>query len=173
MKGLRVLVLGLVVALACIPASRAAAAQPCPAGCGVQKNTCLKTGRIAKLACKKDCHTNAGPTALGACMRACVTTSRSAKTSCQGDHVTCLGTCTHPSPPSSCLGSCGQALGSCAHGVAAQNQICVTGCRTASDHKGCIQGCVVTAKQGAAACAAAFQSCRVNCPGSPGQAFIE
>ena len=157
----------------------ARAALPCPAGCGGQKKACVQTARVAKLTCKQDCQTNSVPTAFGACMTACSGTLRSAKTSCQADLVSCLGTCNPPSPPgpppppSSCLGTCGQDLGACAQGVVAQAKSCLTGCRTASDHLGCLKGCVAAAKQGGATCASDFQTCRDTCPSSPSGAFIE
>ena len=178
MKGLRVIALGLLVALGGIPTARAAAAQPCPAGCGLQKSACLHTGRLSMLACKQDCRANAEPTALGTCVRACMTTSRSDKTGCQSDHVTCLGSCQPPSPPpgpppSGCLGSCGQELAACAKGVVAQAKTCVAGCRTASVPLGCFKGCIATAKQGGAACGAGFQTCEENCASSPSGAFVE
>jgi hypothetical protein len=174
MKGLQVISLGLLVTLGAIPTSRATAAQPCPAGCGLQKRACLQTDRLAKLACKQDCRANAEPTALGTCMRACSTASRSNKTGCQSDHTTCLDGCTPPhGPPSSCLGSCGQALAACTQGVVAAARSCVAGCRTASDHLGCLKGCVAAAKQGGAACASDFQTCREDCASSPSGAFFE
>ena len=177
MKGLQVISLGLLVALGVVPTSRATAAQPCSAGCGLQKRACLQTDRLAKLACKQDCRANAEPTALGTCMRACSTTSRSNKTGCQSDHVTCLGSCTPPSPPhgppSSCLGSCGQALAACAQGVVTDAKSCVADCRTASDHLGCVQGCIAAAKQSGAACASDFETCREDCASSPSGAFFE
>ena len=177
MKGLSVIALGLLVALGGIPPSRAAAAQPCSAGCGLQKSACLHTGRLAMLACKQDCRANAEPTALGTCVRACMTTSRSNKTGCQSDHVTCLGSCQPPSPspgpPRGCLGSCGQDLAACAKRVVAQAKTCVAGCRSAPDHLACLQGCGAVAKQGSTTCASDFQACQASCPSSPSGAFVE
>ena len=170
MKGLQVISLGLLVTLGAMPTSRATAAQPCSAGCGLQKRACLQTDRLAKLACKQDCRANAEPTALGTCMRGCSTASRSNKTGCQSDHTTCLDGCT---PPSSCLGSCGQASAACTQGVVAEARSCVAGCRTASDHLGCLKGCGAAAKQGGAACASDFQTCREDCASSPSGAFFE
>jgi hypothetical protein len=178
MNGLRVIALGLLVALGGLPTVRAGAAQPCTAGCGLQKMACRQTGRLTMLACKQDCRANAEPTAQGTCVRACMTTFRSDKTGCQSDHVTCLGSCQPPSPPhgppsSGCLGTCGQDLGACAKGVAAQTKTCVTGCRSASDHPACLQACGSAAKQGAATCASDFQTCQANCASSPSGAFVE
>lgn len=178
LNGLRVIALGLLVIPGILPTSRAAATQACPAGCGLQKKACLQTDRLDKLVCKQDCRANAQPTALGICMRACVTTSRSTKTSCQSDHVTCLGSCKPQSPrpgppPNSCLGTCGQDLAACAQGVVTQARTCVVGCRSASDHLACLQGCAAAAKEGAATCASDFQACQTSCSGSPSGAFVE
>ena len=112
-----VLSLGVIVAL-----QGSAAALPCSAGCGQEKNACVQTARVARSACKQDCRANAEPTALGACMIGCSATYRSAKTDCQADHVSCQGACkppAHPgppSPPSNCLGTCGQDLATCTKG---------------------------------------------------------
>jgi len=154
----------------------ASAAQPCPAGCGAQKKACVQTARVAKSTCKQDCRANADPTALGTCMQGCSGTFRSAKTSCQADLVSCLGTCNPPSPPgppNSCLGTCGTDLATCAQGVTTQLKTCVTGCRSASDHLACLQGCGAAAKQGAATCASDFQACQAGCSSSPSGAFVD
>jgi len=158
--GLGVLLLPIAVANASM--------EPCPAGCGMQTVTCLKTARMAKLNCKADCRANEASTDLGSCIRACVDTFRSARTSYANDRASCAQSCTPPSSaddPStaSCLGACGEDLGTCARNVAATAKTCATGCRTASDRRACLAGCLSAAQTGAAICASDLQACTANC----------
>jgi hypothetical protein len=166
MKSLRVV--GLLVAAGLITLAGAArAAQTCRAGCGMQKKACLQTARVAKLACKLDCRASAGPANLGTCLRGCTEQFGTAKTTCAGDHAACLGSCPPNPPPGSCTGAfldgCSQNLAACARGVVAQAKTCVQGCQTASDRLACLQGCAATAQQGAATCAANFETCVAAC----------
>ena len=64
-----VLSLGAIVTL-----QSSAGAQPCPAGCGVQKRSCVQTQRAGRLVCKRDCRANTEPTVLGACVSGCSST---------------------------------------------------------------------------------------------------
>ena len=152
-----------------------AAAQTCPAGCGLQKRACLKTARTIKLACKLECRSSADPNAdLGTCMRSCVGTFREAKDVCRSDHRTCIGTCVPSGPPApdGCRGGCGMDLATCARGVVEDGRVCLAGCRTAPDRRACVAGCAALAEEGATTCAANFQSCITGCGASPSGAFL-
>jgi hypothetical protein len=169
MKSLRVV--GLLVAAGLFAfVGTARAAQPCPAGCGMQKKACLQTARVAKLACRLDCRATAAPANLGACVRGCADQFRAAKNTCAADHTDCLGSCPPP-PPGSCTGafldSCGQDLATCARSVVATAKTCVQGCGTAPDRLACLRGCAAAAQHDANTCAANFAACvgTCACPG--------
>ncbi len=168
MKSLRVV--GLLVAASLFALVGSVQAQSCPAGCDMQKKACIRTARVATLACRLDCRATAAPTNLGTCMRGCTDEFRAAKSTCGADHTDCLGSCT-PTPPGSCTGafldSCGQGLAACARDVVAQAKTCVQGCGTALDRLGCLQGCANAAQHDAATCAANFAACvgTCACPG--------
>jgi len=145
---------------------------PCPAGCGAQTVTCLKTARMSRATCRAGCRANATSTDLGSCIRGCTDTFRSDQTTCRNDEANCVQACSPPSPSSgdpstaNCPGTCGEDLGTCAHNVAAALKTCVTGCAPGSGRQSCIAGCLSTAQSGAATCASDFTTCVANCGGT-------
>ena len=171
MKSLREVGRLLAVAVALLAPAGTTRAQQCPAGCDLQKRACLQTGRVAKLACKRECRASAGGASLGSCLRGCADQLRTAKSACASDHAGCMEVCPPAPPPGSCTGAvldgCGQALAACARAVVTQAMTCVEGCATAPDRLVCLQDCAATAQQGLATCAADFGTCigTCACPG--------
>lgn len=169
MKSLRVV--GVFVAAATLVVASVVSAQPCPAGCGMQRKACLQAGRVAKLACKRGCRATAGPANLGSCMRGCADQWRAAKDGCASDHADCMGLCPPAPPPGSCTGAfldgCGGDLGDCARNVVTSAKTCLQGCGATRDPLACLQACAAAAQQGAETCAANFATCvaKCACPG--------
>jgi len=142
---------------------------PCGAGCGAQTAACLKTARVTRSSCRMDCRANSAPADVGSCSRGCTDTFRSDRTTCRSNQPSCVQAC-DPSSASAgdpstaaCLGACGEDLGACARNATANLRTCVTGCRTASDVRSCLEGCAAPAQADTAACAADFQSCAGTC----------
>jgi len=152
-----------------------AAAQECPATCGLEKRACVQDARADKLACKLDCRTSGNRAGLGACMRLCVRTFRSDAYGCGTDHGSCMIGCGPGSPPvpGMCRMMCGHDFVACTQGVLVAARSCIRDCPGGRLGLVCIGICAVRARHDAAACADTFQSCAAGCGGSPSGAFLD
>ena len=155
--------------------ARVAAAQECPATCGLEKRACVHDARAQKLACKMDCRNGAGRrAALGACARDCMATFRSDRQGCDTDHTSCLGDCnagTPPAPPM-CRMMCAHDFVDCTQSVVSAARVCVHDCVAGPGRRSCIAACGTAARDGEQACADTASACVDDCGASPSGAFL-
>jgi hypothetical protein len=143
-------------------AAKAWGVSQCAVGCRAQLLMCMETGLVARTACQYDCIANAAP--RGFCMRDCSLAYRPVRLACMADAKSCKASCL-PAPDldETCLENCAAQLGSCAGGVRTAAISCLRGCKTASDHLTCTQGCLATAQADGAGCGDDFTTCLGGC----------
>jgi len=146
-------------------------ADSCSSTCGAAKRTCSQAASAAARTCREAARQATDRDARRAAAAACRDALHATQTTCVADLHDCLDAC-HAQPPSSCEADCARAQVACLQGVVSTGHDCIVGCRTSSDHRGCIAQCTAQAKSGLDACKSAAQTCRAACPSSPSGAFI-